>query len=191
MEKKKTMMVDMDDVITSGSFMKYVNEYFGYEVDTSKIEGYYFQDQLFGDKKADFFEFLKDKNLYEGAELFPDCYEVLKELNERYQILICTDYIWREMIKHVGLNLKNKYEFLLEKLDFLNPRDFVFTANKSVISTDIKLDDKPINLQGASTKLLYTAWHNKKLTQEELSKEGIDRVDNWKDVRKILTFKMN
>ena len=188
MQKKKTMMVDMDDVITSGRFMDYVNEYYGYEVDTSKVDTYYFQDALFGDKKADFFEFLKEKNLYLDAELFPDCYDVLKDLNDRYQILVCTDYIWKEMISSAGSNLKNKYDYLYERLDFLNPRDFVFTANKSVINCDIKLDDKPVNLEGASTKLLFTAWHNKKMTKEELDKEEIIRVDNWKDVHKVLTL---
>lgn len=186
--EKKTMMVDMDDVITSGRFIDYVNEYYGYEVDTSKIDTYYFQDALFGDKKADFFEFLKEKNLYLDAELFPDCYDVLKDLNDRYQILVCTDYIWNEMISSAGINLKNKYDYLYERLDFLNPRDFVFTANKSVINTDIKLDDKPVNLKGASTKLLFSAWHNKKMTKEELDKEKIIRVDNWKDVHKVLTY---
>ena len=34
--------------------------------------------------------------------------------------------------------------------------------------------------------MLFTAYHNKTITEEELKKEGAIRVNGWKDVEKIL-----
>lgn len=181
----KTIMVDMDDVITHGNFTKILENFLGYKPDYNSLQGYYIQD-LLGDKKTEFFEMFKDMNLYENAELLPDCYEVLKKLSTQYKIYICTDYIWREIVEHAGNNLKNKYEWLYKKLDFINPRNLIFAADKSVINCDIKIDDKLDNLTGASTKLLFTAYHNKEISNKELEKESIIRVNNWKEIKDIL-----
>ena len=181
----KTIMVDMDDVLTNGNFSKILEDYLGYKPDYDNIKNYYIQDIL-GDKKDDFFSKFKDMDVYENASLLPDCYNVLKELNKHYKIYICTDYIWREIIEYAGNNLKNKYNFLYEKLDFIEPKNYIFTADKSIINCDIKIDDKVNNIEGAPMKLLFTAWHNKELSNEELDKENIIRVNNWKEIGEIL-----
>jgi len=175
----------MDDVLTYGSFAKILEDYLGYIPDYSNITSYYIQDIL-GDKKDDFFNKFKDMDMYENATLLPGCYETLKELSKHYNIYICTDYIWREIIEFAGNNLKNKYNFLYKKLDFIKPQNFVFAADKSIINCDIKIDDKVNNIMGAQTKLLFTAWHNKDITDEELKSQGIIRVNDWEDIKKIL-----
>ena len=148
----KTIMIDMDNVITDGKFFEILRDYLGYEPDYDKY-GYYLQDIL-GDKKADFFNKFKLMNNYDNAILLPDCYEVLKKLNEQYKIHICTDYIWRELVDDAGINLKYKYDYLRKELDFLNPRNFIFTADKSVVDCDIKIDDKLENIFPTSTEHL-------------------------------------
>lgn len=181
----KTIMVDMDDVLTNGNFSKILENYLGYKPEYDNIKNYYIQDIL-GEKKDDFFNKFKDMNLYENAALFQDCYDVLKHLSEKYKIYICTDYIWREIIEYAGNNLKNKYNFLYKVLDFIPPQNYIFTADKSIINCDIKIDDKIKNIEGAKTKLLFTAWHNKELSDEELKLENIIRVNNWKEIEEIL-----
>ncbi len=181
----KTIMIDMDDVLTYGNFSKIIEDYLGYKPDFNSIKHYYIQDIL-GDKKDDFFAKFKDMNMYEHAELLPGCYEVLKELSEHYKIYICTDYIWREIVKYAGNNLRNKYNFLYEKLDFIDPRNFIFAADKSVIACNVKIDDRIDNIEGAETKLLFTAWHNSELSDEELKARNIVRVNDWKEIRDIL-----
>ncbi len=181
----KTIMVDMDDVLTYGNFSKILEDYLGYRPDYNSITNYYIQDIL-GDKKEDFFSKFKDMDMYENATLLPDCYDTLRKLSKYYKIYICTDYIWREIVEYAGNNLKNKYKFLYEKLDFIEPRNFIFTADKSIVNCDIKIDDKINNIEGAKTKLLFTAWHNKNLTDEELESQNIIRVDNWKEIEEIL-----
>lgn len=181
----KTIMVDMDDVLTYGNFSKILEDYLGYKPAYDSIKTYYIQDIL-GDKKEDFFNKFKDMDMYENATLLPDSYEVLKELSNYYKIYICTDYIWREIVEFAGNNLRNKYNFLYEKLDFIEPKNFIFVGDKSIVNCDIKIDDKLNNIEGAKTKLLFTAWHNKDLTEEELKKQNIIRVNNWKDIKEIL-----
>ncbi len=75
---------------------------------------------------------------------------------------------------------------LYEKLDFIEPKNYIFTADKSIVNCDIKIDDKVGNIDGAETKLLFTAWHNKDLSDKELDKQNIIRVNNWKEIRKAL-----
>ena len=181
----KTIMVDMDDVITFGNFSEILEDYLGYQPNYDSLEGYYVQD-LLGDKKDDFFSKFKDMNMYENATLLPDCYDVLKELSKTYKIYICTDYIWREIVECAGNNLKNKYDFLYEKFDFIDPRNYIFTADKSIVNCDIKIDDRLENIEGAETKLLFTAYHNKNLNDDELKDKDIIRVNNWQEIRTIL-----
>lgn len=178
-------MVDMDDVITDGKFTEIINEYLGYRPDYENYKSFYVQDIL-GDKKDDFFSKFKDMDMYEGATLLPNCYDVLKKLSKHYKIYICTDYIWREIVKYAGNNLKNKYNFLYKELDFIEPKNYIFTSDKSIVNCDIKIDDKVSNIEGATTKLLFTAWHNKDISKSELDKQNIIRVNNWKDIEKVL-----
>ncbi len=181
----KTIMVDMDDVLTYGNFSEILENYLGYIPDYDNIKHYYIQDIL-GEKKNDFFNKFKDMNMYDNATLLPNCYDVLKELSKYYKIYICTDYIWQEIIAYAGNNLKNKYDFLFQQLDFISPKNFIFAADKSIINCDIKIDDKISNIEGAKIKLLFTAWHNKEVAKEELDKQNIIRVNNWEDIKKIL-----
>ena len=76
--------------------------------------------------------------MYKDSELLPDCYEVIKKLSEKYKIYICTDYVWREIPEYAGNNLKNKYEFLYEKFDFLKPENFIFAKDKTIVNCDIE-----------------------------------------------------
>lgn len=181
----QTIMVDMDNVITQGSFSTILEDYLGYKPDYSAVKGYYVQDIL-GDKKEDFFKYFVTRNLYENATLLPDCYNVLKKLNNYYKIYICTDYIWREVISYAGDNLKNKYEFLYKELDFIDPQNFIFVCDKSIINCDIKIDDRPHNLKGAKKKILFTAYHNKEMKERELKKDNLIRANNWLDIENIL-----
>lgn len=180
----KTIMVDMDNVITDSDFFEIIENYLDKKIDFDG-KGFYLQD-LLGDKKNDFFNKFKDMNLYKNSILLPNCYDVLKELNDYYKIYICTQYIWREIPKYAGRNLNNKYNFLYENLDFIDPNNYIFTGDKSIINCDIKIDDKIDNLKNAKIKLLFTAFHNKKIYNSELYKDKIIRVDNWIDIKNLL-----
>ena len=181
---KKRIMVDMDDVITTGGFLHLVNEYLKANYKEDDFESFYMQDVV--PDKDEFFKWFKTYNMYDFCTLTPDVYEVLEELNKNYEIFIGTSYMIRDIIKDTGFLLPQKYEFLINTFPFLNPNNFIFLGNKSVLNCDIKIDDRIDNLDGAKTKILFTAWHNKNISKEELNNNGIKRADNWKEIENML-----
>ena len=184
----KKIMIDMDDVLVKDDFIGRISKFAGKKFTEDDAGSYYLQD-LLGDKKEAFFEEFKKINMYDSVELMDNVVEVVKKLNENYDVYICTAYIWREIIDDCGIILKQKYDYLREKFPFLDPFKFIFTASKNVIKADIKIDDRIDNLEGGNIKLLYTAYHNKNISNEQLEKQGIIRVNNWLDIKKILLDK--
>ena len=181
---KKSIMVDMDDVITTGGFLYLINKYLNTNYTEEDFQDFYMQD-IISDKEA-FFKWFKNYNMYDYSTFISDVKEVLEDLSKKYEIFIGTSYIIKDIIKDTGFLLEQKYNFLVENFPFINPYNIVFLGNKSVINCDIKIDDRIENLDGAKTKLLFTAWHNKNISQDELDKKGITRVNNWKEIKDIL-----
>lgn len=179
------IMIDMDEVLITDTLLGIMSDFTGQDFNLDDARGYYLQD-LLEDKKDDFFEYFKGVNMYEKAKLLDDVFEVVKMLNDKYEVYICTAYVWPEMVKESGNVLKHKYDFLYETLPFIHPNQYIFASNKEIIDCDVKIDDKLQNLKGAKLKLLYTAYHNKDVSDEELKKENIIRVDNWLDIKRIL-----
>lgn len=76
---------------------------------------------------------------------------------------------------------------MYDNLPFIPPQNYIFTSNKEIINCEIKIDDKLSNLAGtAETKLLFDAYHNKNITDEELKQKGAVRVNGWEDIEKML-----
>lgn len=184
----KTLMVDMDDVIVSGSFYKKVCEFLGEDIDINTVDTYYLQ-ELLGDKKDEFWKKVENDNFYEGLSLNEGCYEVLDKLNKHFDIYIVTAYLWDGNPDVSGKNLNNKYEYLKEKLPFISPKKYIFTTNKNICNFDIRIDDRLHNLDGAETKILVDQWHNRKLTEQELV--GVNRVSDWYQIYQIIKDKYN
>lgn len=82
--------------------------------------------------------------------------------------------------------LVQKYNYLMDNLPFLNPKNFVFLVDKSVLNCEIKIDDRVDNLGGVEKKILYTAYHNIDISNSELNYQEIERADGWLDIKKIL-----
>lgn len=181
-ETMKTLMIDMDDVITGAKFFEYICEFLGNDIDINTVETYYLQD-LIADQKEEFWEWIKDKNFYDNAPLYSDAYQVIEKLTKKYDIYIVTAYLWNDVIDISGKNLNNKYNYLREKLPFINPDHYIFTTNKNLLQFDIRIDDRLHNVKNAKLGLLFDAWHNKK---EEWENENIKRVHNWKEIESIL-----
>ena len=181
MNVKKRLMIDMDDVICTNGFLHMINKYLGSNYTIDDFDEFYMQDIL--DDKDSFFEWFKNQNMYDYCELMDDCYDVMYELNKKYDLYITTDYVWREISESCGYVVEQKFNWLRDNLPFIKPQQYIFLANKNVLSMDIRLDDKINNLDNASVKLLYSAYHNKKYSLEELSSMGIERMNSWLDIR--------
>lgn len=187
--KKETIMIDMDDVIVKGRFIDFLTEFLG-EVDFKKVKGYYLQDLIKGQEE----EFKKEyqyKNLYkldDGSfiEPLPNCVEVMKKLNNLYDIYIVTSFVWKENIIDASNNLKNKHEYLKRFFPFLDENNFIYIKDKSKISFDIGIDDRPTNLASCNKKIFFTKYANEKITDEELEENNIIKVNDWLEIESLL-----
>lgn len=183
----KKVMIDMDDVICDGGFLYLVNQFLGTNYQIEDIKNYYIQDLIPQRQRQDFCKFFLSKNMYDYTQFVPEAYQTLRELNKQYDIYITTAYLIRDDKTLGGEHLKNKFNWLYQNLPFIEPEKYIFTSNKELISCEVKIDDKPSNLIGdAEQKLLFTAYHNKEITEQELEQEGLIRVNGWQDVEKIL-----
>lgn len=183
----KKIMIDMDEVICDGGFLSLVNQFLKSNYTLEDVKGYYIQDLIPKERHEEWSKFFNTKNVYDDAKFLPDTYEVMEKLSKKYELYITTAYIFRDNEEYSANNLKNKFEWLFENLPFISPDNYIFTTNKEIINCDIKIDDKLLNLRGdAQIKLLFTAYHNKQLTDEELKENEVIRVDGWKDIEKIL-----
>ena len=189
---KKTIMIDMDEVIVKERFSDFLNEFLG-EVDFEKLNGYFRQDLIKG-REEEFRKIYQFKNLYkkdDGSfiEPLPDCVDTIRKLNEYYEVYIVTAYIWKEDVIDASHNLKYKFEYLRHFLPFMDINNFIFISDKSKMKFDIGIDDRPGNLNNCDKKLLFTEFRNEKISKEELEKSNIIRVNNWLDVQKELIGK--
>ena len=105
MNVKKRLMIDMDDVICVNGFLHMINKYLGSNYTIDDFDEFYMQDIL--DDKDSFFEWFKNQNMYDYCELMPDCYDVMYELNKKYD--------------EFSLNKIRKFYNLIEKMATLSP----------------------------------------------------------------------
>lgn len=183
---KKTLLVDVDYVICSPGFLPIVNEFFNTDYDEEDFEEYIIDD-IFGDRAQDFYEFYLTKDGYKDAVFKDGAKETLEKLNEYYNIHICSACVMFGVEKKSAKLFADKFEFLVKELPFLNPENIIFTNSKNIFKADAQIDDRLPNLQGdVKVKLLFDAYHNRKITDEELKAKGVIRVKSWKEIEEIL-----
>jgi len=180
---KKRLMVDMDDVITVGTFKEQIEEFLGSKIDVKKT-GYYLQNAL-GNRMDEFFK-KGDLDMYQDAPLMNDAYEVLEKLNEKYELYIVSAFHTPGASYQDGNHLKYKVKYLQKKLPFIKEEQMVFLNRKYLISFDIIIDDSIHNLESGKMKLLFSSYHNLEIKEEELSSLNIIRVNSWKEIADIL-----
>lgn len=182
----KTIIIDLDDVITTGNFDRLIEDYMGRKILPEEIKGYYKQEVL-GDKRDDFFDnYFFEHDVYENAKLIDGSYDVIKKLNDKYKVYICSDFNIVDRPKRSGIHLKNKFNFLVRNFDFLTVDQFIFSCNKDLIHADIKIDDKIKHLTNGDMRILFSAYHNVNISDEELAKNGIIRAGCWQDIEHLL-----
>ena len=72
-------------------------------------------------------------------------------------------------------------------MPFIDPKKFIFLSDKELVDADIRIDDSIDKLKGkAELKLLFTAYHNKNISENELKGKKILRVNSWREIEDIL-----
>lgn len=183
----KKILIDMDDVICENGFIRMINEFLGTNYKSEDANSYFVNDLIPKDKFEEWVKFFEEKNLYDYVDIVKDAPEVIEKLSKIYDVYIVTAYIFRDKPEISGNQLKNKFDYLAKNLPFIDFKKFIFLSDKDLIDADIRIDDSVDKLKGkAETKLLFTAYHNKNISNDELKTKDLIRVDNWKEIEKIL-----
>lgn len=147
------------------------NEHFGTNFTAEEFLTTTQRDLSKGDAKK-LFALLNEPDFFRDLELLdPDAIEVIKELQEHYEIYIATAAM------DVPGSFTAKYEWLQEHFPFLKTQNIVFCGNKAVIHTDYLIDDSPGQLRAFKGEgILYSMPYNADV-------EGFVRVGNWQEIR--------
>ncbi|NLP34143.1 MAG: 5'-3'-deoxyribonucleotidase [Clostridiales bacterium] len=174
MKHLKTLAFDMDEVITDTLAKKIavLNDLFHRNVTKEDFLGSRNLDLSKEQSKILFNEINKEGFFRDLEFLEKDTRAILEELNEKYDIYICTAAM------EVPNSLQDKYLWLKENLPFLNDQNFVFCGDKSVLATDYLVDDSLYQLEEFKGEgILFTAPHNQ-LNNEH----SFTRLNNWQEV---------
>ena len=137
------LIVDMDDVLCQKGYIRMINEFLNKEYNEEDANSYYINDLIPKSKLEDWIEFYSKKNVYDYVDIAENSQEVMKKLNEKYDVYIATSYVFRDAPKVSGKTLNDKYNFLCKNFPFLDPHKFIFISNKELLEADIRIDDIP------------------------------------------------
>lgn len=119
---------------------------------------------------------VRQRDFFRTAPLIPDAFEVMKELNNSYEIFIVSAAM--EFPNSLG----EKYYWLEEHFPFIPWQRIVLCGSKTVVQGDILIDDHFKNLDPFENRtLLFTQPHN-----INRGDNGHERVNDWKEVARLL-----
>lgn len=183
----KKILIDIDEVICYTSFIDRINEFKNTNYKLEDFKNYYIDDILEEDEREKFYDFYLAHDVYANVQMVDKSVESIKKLSEKYEIYLYSACVMFNRERQSGKLFADKYNFIMRELPFIKPANIIFTNTKNMFVGDIQIDDKLKNLIGPTkTKLLFTAYHNKELTDEELEKNNVIRVNNWDEVLEFL-----
>lgn len=193
MERKKDILLDVDEVICFSGFLEAVNAFLGTDYNIDEFDTYYIDEVAIPKERfAEFNAFLNKRNRYENPSILPNAIDTIKELNEFYNVYICSSCINPFDKEGSGKLFIDKFHFLINTFPFLNPDHFIFTGAKHLFKADIQIDDRLQNLDNdIPTRILFPSYHNRNIPDSELASQGVLRAGydwrtGWDEVRKIL-----
>jgi len=169
------IIVDMDEVMADpmGDMIDWYKKNYNLDVDYEKmLEGSWvrgFPEQHHG--------LIRDRLFSEGffrnLPVMKDSVDVLKEMNEKYEIFIVS------AATEFPNSLRDKLEWLLEHFPFFSWKQLALCGDKRIVHGDYMIDDHVKNLQHfKGKKYLFTSAHNIKVV-------GYDRINDWKEAAEI------
>ncbi len=115
--------------------------------------------------------YLYDKGFFINLPVMADSREVVKWLDERYEVFIVS------AATEFRNSLEDKYDWLQKHFPFIHWKKIVLCGDKRIIQADYMIDDHVFNLENFDGKgLLFTASHN-------IGENRFTRVNNWGEVR--------
>ena len=103
--KKKILLIDVDEVICFSGFLPVINEFLH--------TNYYLDHELISkERKQEFLQFLRTKNVYENPNFLPQAREVVQKLYQKYDVYLLSSCVNPDDYDGCGRMFQDKYEFL-------------------------------------------------------------------------------
>lgn len=176
--QKKIILCDADDTILDlcVAWVKCLNKRHGTNILHKDVTDWDISLFFPGVEKRAVYDPVFEKDFWKQVNPVDGCFEVLKEINDRYELYIVTATNYQ--------TCDTKVERILELYPFLDWQQFVVTSKKQLITGDYLIDDGLHNFAGGAYKgILYDRPHNQNV---DVSKEGLIRVHSWNEISSIL-----
>lgn len=168
------VIIDMDEVIADpmGDMIDWYRKHYEDKIDFSNMNGSWVKGFPEEHHKL-IWDRLKSPGFFRHLPVMKDSVEVLREMNNRYEIFIVSAAM------EFPNSLKDKYEWLQDHFPFFTWRQITLCGDKKLVYGDYMIDDHARNLvHFPGKKLLYTAPHN-------LQENAYDRLGNWEEAARI------
>lgn len=121
-------------------------------------------------------KYIYSKGFFRALVPIEDSQEILKQLNERYELFIVS------AATEFPLSLEEKHAWLNEYFPYISWQQMVFCGQKHIIDADIMIDDHFRHLDRFKNRtILFSQPHN-------LAKDAgrHERVNSWKEIAGLL-----
>ena len=179
----KKAIIDVDDVLALDAFLNALNDFNKSNFKYEDIKGYYVESLIEEEKITAFRKFMREIDIYKYARVAPLSKEVLMQMMlEGYDIYPTSKYYSDIDNTLMSYLIPYKCEFLQKNYPFIPIKNYTFINDKLMLDADLRIDDSINNLGGNGIKLLFSAYHNKNIENEELENKQILRVSDWNDI---------
>lgn len=168
---RRRIAIDMDHVMadTGGALVSWLDDEYGLQFDTPQSFGT-LRRSLSGREREALIARVSDGGMFRDLPLMENCAEVVRDLNERFAVLICTAAM------EYPNGIPAKIAWLNEHFPYLEHEQFVFCGPKQIMAVDWLVDDSQKHFDSfGGHPVLYSAPHNREVAV-------YDRVDDWTDV---------
>jgi len=196
--KKRTLIFDVDDVIVPDRWFPWMNEYLaklGKPTYESKncFKVFNYLTEVFKTKEElePFLDFFYSYDTYKGLKPIEGAVDGLRKLGETDRIRLatsCTPYRAGPDDRRFLREYADKNNWIMDNLSpFYDYKETIAISGKDSIHGFSMTDDKLSNLSGNfERKIMFPAWHNRDVTQEELQAAGAVKANNWDDILEML-----
>ena len=184
MEKKKSLLLDVEEVIFFGGFLQAVYDFLHTNYVIDDFKDYYIDAVAIPENRfEEFNKFVRGRNMFENPQMLPYAIETIEILCEYYEVFLCTDSINPFDIDGSSRNFIDKFKALQRILPFIDPTHYIFTSNKSLFNADVQVDDRLAKMDNdVKLKILFSSYHNMEIPEEEIKRAGAIRAGkSWRD----------
>ena len=191
---KKTILIDVDDVICENHFFNIVNEYLTLKgmVPLKSLDNFSrpdFENEVFptDEERHSFSDYYITRDSYEGVNPIDGAVEGIRQLLKKNDVYMVTSCIHYERERDFARQFTDKFKWILDTFPFFPPENIIMVNKKHVFRGDVIIDDRLKNLQGEyPIKILFSSFHNDTVSDQELKEVGAVRAKDWNEIVSII-----